>query len=218
MCSIVLRINKSISIQYISLPKNTETEKKKIQRGRKAQWDEKGRRWCARLHTLNFRHRGEKKKKKKRKASWVVGGSRMLFLAYSKERRHISENNTITTTKSRRFPSVLCQWVTRRTVTYTQLYKLRRPPPCCVVGVTCFLTNGGRSRASWWNLRRVVTNVSKESVAIPQMHSGSQSKTRTHPPPTKNGHRLKFNILPWNRITVIVSLSMLIPTHSLKIT
>lgn len=129
MRSIVLQINKSISIQHISLPKNTETQKKYIRQGRKVQWDEKGRRWCARLHTLNFRHRGEKKrKKKKRKASWVVGGSRVLFLAYSKERRHISENNTITTTKSRWFPSVLCQWVTRRTVTYTQLYKLRRPP------------------------------------------------------------------------------------------
>lgn len=83
---------------------------------------------------FKFPAHGEKKKK----ASWVVGGSSLLFLAYSKERRHVRKiirSPLRNRTGSHQFS--VSESLYTNTLRHTQRYSLFRGPPLSFV-VTLF--------------------------------------------------------------------------------
>lgn len=125
----------SINPQHISLPKTLEwhpwaikTLKRKKISNNAAQRSET--KVGGGAHGNTFWISGAEEKKKKRKKKGIMGGwwFELVIFGIFQRTQTCSEKNTITTKKLHQFPSVLCQWVTRRTLTYTQSHKLGRPP------------------------------------------------------------------------------------------
>lgn len=86
----------SINPQYISLPKTLRWHPWAIKTLKRKKYPtmllSEVRQRLEEVHTathFEFPAQRRKKRKEKRKASWVVGGSSSLFLAYSKEHRHV---------------------------------------------------------------------------------------------------------------------------------